>query len=162
MPGDEYDAIQKSYSTLGPRLAEVSEIFYARLFARHPDVRRLFPADMGLQVGHLRAALALIGRNVSVLKSLEGPLMELGAQHVSYGARPEHYPIVRDLLAESIACVMGPAWTPDLEAEWKRLLEWVCNVMLRGAALGLIGDPSAIHIKVEPPKTRKYLSSEGR
>lgn len=159
MPGDDYETIQRSYATLGPRLAEVSEIFYARLFARHPDVRRLFPADMGLQVGHLRAALALIGRNVRALKSLEGPLMELGVQHVGYGARPEHYPIVRDLLIESIQSVMGPAWTPELSEEWKRLLDWVSTVMLRGAALGLLGDAATPHVRIEPPKTRRYLSS---
>src|SRR5436305_9177366 len=84
--------IQQSYQLLIPQIAELTERFYARLFADHPETRRLFTRDMAAQRRHLAAALALVVRNLKMLDALEQPLRELGAHHAAMGVRPEHYP----------------------------------------------------------------------
>jgi hemoglobin-like flavoprotein len=34
---------------------------------------------------------------------------------VAYGAEPEHYPVVAEVLIASMAAVAGPAWKPEYE-----------------------------------------------
>ena len=89
---------------------------------------------MTLQRQHLAATLALLVRNLAYRDVLDGPLMDLGAQHVSFGARPEHYPVVRASLLGSLADALGPDWTAELAADWALLLDHAVAVMLEGHA----------------------------
>lgn len=86
---------------------------------------------------HFAVALSLICRNLQNFEALERPLMELGAQHAGFGARPEHYPVVCAILIESLGDVAGragAAWNPRLELDWTTVLDQVAQLMLRGAA----------------------------
>jgi nitric oxide dioxygenase len=58
----------------------------------------------------------------------------LGAQHVAYGARPEHYPIVASVMLASMAELAGDVWTPQIAAAWGQALNLVAGVMIDGAA----------------------------
>ena len=61
-------------------------------------------------------------------------LRELGARHVAYGARPEHYPVVGEVLIASMAEVAGPAWRPEYSRAWASAFGLVAGAMLEGAA----------------------------
>jgi hemoglobin-like flavoprotein len=136
------DRIRESFDLLAPRLDDLVSVFYRRLFEAYPGVRPMFPADLTRQRGHLAASLALVGKNLGRLEMLEEPLRNLGAAHVRYGARPEHYPIVRDTLLDAIAEVAGAAFTPTLRHDWHAALNAVAAAMLRGAA-GAVEDVAA-------------------
>lgn len=137
--------LRESFETFSPRLDEVVEVFYRRLFDAYPGVRPLFPADMTRQRGHLAASIALVCRNIERLEMLEQPLRALGASHVRYGAAPEHYPIVRDTLLDALAEVAGPAFTPGLRRDWHDALTAVAAAMLRGAEAAEASLPLAHH-----------------
>lgn len=126
--------VRASFHAVSPRLDALVAGFYDRLFARAPQVRAIFPADMSKQKFHLAAALALIGRNMDCLDVLEESLMGLGAQHVKFGASPEHYPLVRDALLDSLAEQVGVAWTEELRRDWTDAINAVSAMMLKGAA----------------------------
>src|SRR5688572_13172145 len=128
------DRVRESFEVLSPRLDHLVIVFYRRLFEAYPGVRPMFPADLTRQRGHLAASLALVCKNLGRLDMLEEPLRALGASHVGYGARPEHYPIVRDTLLDAIAEVAGAAFTPALRHDWHDALNAVAAAMLRGAA----------------------------
>jgi hemoglobin-like flavoprotein len=115
----------------GPRLAS---IFYAKLFERYPGVRTLFPTDIRAQEMKLMESLKAVVEHADANPALIAALQALGAKHVKYGAKPEHYPIVCDLLIEAMADAAGPAWSVRLAAEWRQALEIVSRVMLDGAA----------------------------
>lgn len=135
-PSASFKRIQDHHATLAGRMDEVSRVFYARLFAQHPEVRGLFPSDMTKLTGHLAAAMSLIVRNLRNFDALERPLMELGAQHHGFGAKPEHYPVVCVTLVEALREVSGPAWNAQLELDWTELWDRVAQLMIRGAAAG--------------------------
>jgi hemoglobin-like flavoprotein len=126
--------VATSYGALSGRLDELVDVFYRRLFETYPGVRPMFPVDMARQKGHLAASLALVCKNLSRLDLLEEPLMSLGASHVRYGARPEHYPIVRDTLLDALGEVAGASFTAELRRDWAAALNEVAAVLLRGAA----------------------------
>ncbi|MBU6414261.1 MAG: hypothetical protein KGS45_12410 [Planctomycetes bacterium] len=120
-----------AFSADGSRLAS---IFYAKLFERYPGVRTLFPADIRAQEVKLMDSLKAVVEHAEADPKLIEALKALGVRHVKYGAKPEHYPIVCDLLIESMADAAGPAWSVRLAAEWRRALEIVSRIMLAGAA----------------------------
>jgi hemoglobin-like flavoprotein len=61
-------------------------------------------------------------------------LRDLGASHVTYGARAEHYLVVGEVLIASMAEVTGDAWRPEHKGAWPAAFEIVAGVMLEDAA----------------------------
>lgn len=117
-----------------PAIPRAVELFYTRLFERHPSVRPMFPDDMTRQRGHLMATIALVAKNADRLDTLEEPLMQLGAHHASFGTKPDHYPLVRDGVIEALRDAAPDAWSPDIERAWLIALNRVAELMLMGAA----------------------------
>lgn len=132
MNHDSIQRIRASYLQIADRVPAMIERFYALLFQRLPAARPLFPDDMTRQRQHLLAALATVARNLDRTTALELPLRELGARHVAYGTRPEHYPVVRDALLAALAETAAEAWSPELDADWREALDQVAAAMLRG------------------------------
>jgi hemoglobin-like flavoprotein len=126
--------LQNHYMAIAPKSDALVERFYSTLFESHPAIRGMFPADMGRQREHLATALAVIARNYGQLAILEEPLIEMGARHAAYGAKPEHYSLVREALLNALAWVSGDAWTAELAEIWRAAIDRVAVSMLRGAA----------------------------
>jgi hemoglobin-like flavoprotein len=135
---DAIDRIRDCFSRL-TGLTAVAETFYNRLFEVAPEVRRLFAPDMTRQRGHFEAALSLVLRNITMLDVLSPSLMALGAEHVGYGTRQEHYAVARDCLIYALRHHAGDAWSEQLERDWHEAIEAVMAPMLRGAALATTG-----------------------
>src|SRR6185503_13419922 len=109
----------ESFDAVAPRGDELMEEFYGRLFEAAPAVKPLFAGtDMRRQRAMLLSALALMRRSLRDLDSIVPTLRQLGARHVAYGARPEHYPVVAEVLIASMAAAAGPGWTPEYEDAW--------------------------------------------
>jgi hemoglobin-like flavoprotein len=130
----ELDALETSFDLIAPRGEELMDIFYARLFAVAPAVTPLFAAtDLRRQKAHLLGALVLLRNSLRNLDAIVPTLRELGGRHVAYGARPEHYPVVGEVLIASMAEQAGEAWRPQYERAWTAAFDIVAGVMLDGA-----------------------------
>jgi hemoglobin-like flavoprotein len=127
------NALETSFDLVAPRGDELMDEFYSRLFAAAPSVRPLFPDDMKRQKTMLLGALVLLRKSLRDLDAIVPKLRELGARHVAYGARPEHYPVVGSVLIASLAAVAGDAWTPEYEQAWSEAFDVVAATMLAGA-----------------------------
>lgn len=130
----DVELLQASYAALAPHAEELAERFYERLFATAPAVRPLFLDDTKQQQ---RALIAAIGTIIGHLRSpekLTAYVSGLGARHVAYGAKPEHYPVVGSVLLETMAEVAGDAWSDELARAWARGLSAVSSLMIEGMA----------------------------
>jgi hemoglobin-like flavoprotein len=128
-------ALQTSFDLVAPHGDELMDRFYARLFAAAPEVEPLFAgADMKAQKSMLLGALVLLRRHLRDLETIIPILRGLGARHVAYGARPEHYPVVGAALIASMADVAGDDWRPEHERAWTAAFDVVAGAMLEGAA----------------------------
>jgi hemoglobin-like flavoprotein len=128
------DALETSFDHIAPRGDELMDVFYTRLFAVAPSVKPLFAGtDLKRQKAMLLAALVLLRRSLRDLDSMTPALRELGARHVRYGALPQHYPVVGEVLISSMAQVAGEAWTPEYELAWTEAFTIVAGAMLEGA-----------------------------
>jgi hemoglobin-like flavoprotein len=129
----DLESLETSFDLLAPRGDELMDEFYARLFAAAPAVRPLFPADMKKQKSMLLAALVLLRKSLRNLDAIVPTLRNLGARHVAYGARPEHYPVVGATLIASMAALAGDAWKPEYETAWAAAFDVVAGAMIEGA-----------------------------
>jgi hemoglobin-like flavoprotein len=128
------DALEASFDYIAPRGDELMDVFYTRLFAVAPSVKPLFAGtDLKRQKGMLLAALVLLRQSLRDLESVTPALRALGARHVRYGAQPQHYPVVGQVLISSMAQVAGDAWTPEYELAWTEAFAIVAGAMLEGA-----------------------------
>ena len=75
-------------------------------------------------------------------------LRRLGARHVAYGARPEHYPIVGEVLIAALAEVAGAAWRPEYERAWNAGFGLVAGAMLEGAHAAMQGSCDTVETAV--------------
>jgi methyl-accepting chemotaxis protein len=113
---------------------ELTARFYRRLFEVAPATRALFPGtDLRRQEHALLSALVALRGALREPAALVPPLEQLGARHVRYGVRPEHYPVVGAVLLEVMAEVGGARWRSEYSAEWARALQFVADAMLAGA-----------------------------
>jgi hemoglobin-like flavoprotein len=131
----DLDALETSFDLVAPKGDELMEIFYARLFAVAPAVQPLFAgSDMKRQQAMLLSALVLLRKSLRDLERVVPTLRNLGARHVAYGAKAEHYPVVGEVLIGAMATVAGEAWEPRFEAAWTEAFGVVAGAMLEGAA----------------------------
>ena len=131
----DLEALETSFDLVAPRGDELMDVFYARLFDAAPAVRPLFAGtDLKRQKAMLLSALVLVRKSLRDLDAIAPTLHKLGARHVDYGARPEHYPVVAAVLIASLAEIAGPAWRPHHERAWDAALGVVAGAMLDGAA----------------------------
>jgi hemoglobin-like flavoprotein len=134
------DVLETSFDLLAPRGEELMDEFYSRLFAVAPAVKPLFPDDLRRQKAMLLAALVLVRKSLRDLDAIAPTLRGLGARHVAYGAKSEHYSIVGQVLIGSMAEIAGEAWRPEYEHAWAAAFELVAATMLEGAATAQLAD----------------------
>ncbi|MDA0167774.1 globin domain-containing protein [Solirubrobacter taibaiensis] len=130
----DLNALETSFDLVAPKGDELMEIFYADLFAAAPAVQPLFAGtDMQRQRSMLLAALGLLRRSLRNLDAILPALQQMGARHVAYGAMPEHYPVVGQVLIGAMAKVAGPEWRPQYTAQWQSAFAIVAGAMIEGA-----------------------------
>jgi hemoglobin-like flavoprotein len=127
-------ALETSFDLIAPRGDELMDAFYAGLFSAAPAVEPLFAGvDLKRQKTMLLGTLVLLRKSLRNLDAILPKLRELGARHVAYGALPEHYPVVGEVLIGAMKAVAGPAWTLEYEQAWSEAFGVVAAVMIEGA-----------------------------
>jgi hemoglobin-like flavoprotein len=132
-PALDINALERSFDLIAPHAEQVVETFYTDLFTRAPELRGLF-RDIDRQRRSLLATLGVLRESLRDLPGIAPQLRGLGARHVRYGASPEHYPVVIQLLVAAMAEAGGDRWTSSDTTEWESALAVVTAEMLAGAA----------------------------
>ncbi|MGW3357243.1 globin domain-containing protein [Streptomyces bungoensis] len=128
--------VRATLPAVGAAIGEITERFYARLFAAHPDLLRdLFNRGnqaSGAQKQALAGSIAAFATHL-----LEHPdsrpdamLSRIAHKHASLGVAPEHYPIVHEHLFAAIAEILGDAVTPEVAAAWTEVYWLMANALI--------------------------------
>src|SRR6201747_2402551 len=110
--------VQDSFAKVAPISEQAAVLFYGRLFEVAPSVRAMFPDDMKEQRKKLMATLAVVVNGLTNLEAVLPAASALAKRHVSYGAKPEHYPVVGGALLWTLEKGLGEAWTPEVASAW--------------------------------------------
>jgi methyl-accepting chemotaxis protein len=131
----DVEALEESFDLVAPQGDELMKKFYDRLFEAAPSVQPLFAdVDMDRQRQALLNMLIVLRESLRDLDDIAPDLEDLGARHVDYGAQPEHYPVVGEVLIGSMADIAGDAWKPEYTAAWQEAYGVVQDVMVSGAS----------------------------
>ncbi|MFO1244766.1 MAG: globin family protein [Ramlibacter sp.] len=133
MTPQQINLVQETFADVKPIAATAAELFYNRLFTLDPALRPLFKGEMGQQGQML---MSMIGSAVGGLRNLEklAPVVrQLGARHVRYGVRTEHYATVGSALLWTLEQGLGPKFTPDVRDAWTAAYTLLSDVMQLGA-----------------------------
>jgi nitric oxide dioxygenase len=113
--------IEASVPVLREHGSAITNCFYGKMFAAHPELKNLFNMgnqQSGVQQQSLASALYAYAANIDNQQALAPVISRIVHKHVSIGIRAEHYPIVGKYLLEGIADTLGTAATPELLAAW--------------------------------------------
>ena len=121
LTADDIMLVRASFARVVPVRDAAADLFYARLFERAPQLRKLFPADLRQQKQKLMAALMMAVGALHDLDALVPKIKALGMRHAGYGAAAAHYEVVGDVLLLTLARALGDAFTPDVRAAWTKV-----------------------------------------
>ena len=131
---DDIRRVRESFALVVPIKEAAADLFYNRLFEIAPLVRGLFPDDLREQKRKLMAMLATAVAGLHNLDKLVPAVKDLGARHVGYGAKAEHYAVVGEALLWTLESGLGEAFTPDVRQAWTKVYNTLAAVMQAGAA----------------------------
>jgi hemoglobin-like flavoprotein len=118
MNASQIKLVQESFAKVAPISETAAVLFYDRLFEVAPTVKAMFPADMTEQRKKLMATLAVVVNGLGNLESVLPAASALAKRHVSYGAKPAHYPVVGAALLWTLEKGLGDGWTPEVADAW--------------------------------------------
>ncbi|MFN0133379.1 MAG: globin domain-containing protein [Phycisphaerales bacterium] len=122
--------LKATYDRVRSNELRLAEVFYAKLFAAAPPLRQLFRGDPNAQAQKLTAALDAVVRNLEHPAENAAMLAALGRRHADYGAKPEHYGLVIDLLVESMREILGSTANLGALEEWRLALQLISKQMI--------------------------------
>jgi nitric oxide dioxygenase len=133
MSPQQIQLVQQSFAEVKPIAAAAAGLFYTRLFVLDPSLRPMFKGEMTKQGQML---MSMIGAAVAGLRNLEtlAPVVrQLGARHVGYGVRAEHYATVGSALLWTLERGLGEKFTPEVRDAWAAAYGLLSEVMQLGA-----------------------------
>ena len=125
--------VRASFSLIVPIQDTVASLFYDRLFATAPELRQLFRGDLGRQKRKLMNLLTTCIGRLHDFSALAPGIRELGARHVGYGVKPQHYATIGETLLWALARSLGAAFEPELRSAWVKVYELLAKTMQAGA-----------------------------
>ncbi|MFF4114143.1 globin domain-containing protein [Streptomyces sp. NPDC001714] len=128
--------VRATLPAVGEAIGEITERFYARPFAAHPELlRNLFNRGnqaAGTQRQALAGSIAAFATHL-----LDHPdrrpdalLSRIAHKHASLGVTREQYDVVHEHLFAAIAEVLGEAVTPEVAAAWDEVYWLMANALV--------------------------------
>ena len=129
MTPEQIELVQTSFKKVMPIAGAAADLFYDRLFAIAPEVRPLFPQDLGEQKKKLMGMLGTAVGSLHKLEMILPAVKDLGARHRTYGVTAAHYAPVGAALLWTLEKGLGPDFTPEVKAAWTDTYTALAGVM---------------------------------
>ncbi|MGW2640963.1 globin domain-containing protein [Streptomyces sp. NPDC001348] len=128
--------VRATLPAVGAAIGEITERFYAGLFAAHPELLRDLFNRGNQAAGTQRQALA--GSIAAFATHLvdhpdrrpDAMLSRIAHKHASLGVTPEQYRVVHEHLFAAIVDVLGEAVTPEVAAAWDEVYWLMANALI--------------------------------
>lgn len=131
---NDIELVQTSFAKVVPIAETAAGLFYGRLFETAPEVKPLFSeSNMTEQGKKLMATLGIAVQGLSNLEKTVPVLQKLAKNHVEYGVKAEHYPLVGAALIWTLEQGLDDDFTPDVKAAWVGVYDLVSSTMIDAA-----------------------------
>ena len=133
MTGEQIRLVRESFEKVAPMADTAAQLFYARLFDLDPSLESLFKGDMAEQGRKLMQMIGVAVKSLDRLEQVMPAVEALGARHVAYGVRDEHYRTVGRALIWTLRKGLREEFTPEAEAAWAEVYAALAGAMKGGA-----------------------------
>jgi len=131
LTANEIELVRASFAQVVLIQDTAADLFYDRLFAIAPNLRRLFPVDLCEQKRKLIQMIATAVGGLNNLDRLVPAVKALGARHSGYGVTATHYEFVGEAL---LWRGLGKGFTPEVRSAWTNVYGVLAGTMQAGAA----------------------------
>jgi hemoglobin-like flavoprotein len=129
---ESIEIVRASVKELRGQEDVLAELFYEQLFAMVPEVRVLFPPDMGAQHVRLLEALLSTIDGLDDPEAMERRLVTLGADHFRRGVAEEQFLYVPHALVRAVRELQQGDWSSSLSSAWIGLYSWMIDHLATG------------------------------
>ncbi len=110
--------VQTSFAHVVPIATIAADLFYGRRFEIAPQLRRMFPDDLGEQKKKLMTMLGTVVNGLTRLDTLMPAVRALGKRHAGYGVHAEHFAPVGSALLWTLEQGLGKDYTAEVKDAW--------------------------------------------
>ncbi len=126
--------VQTTWEQVVPIADTAADLFYGKLFEIDPALKPMFPSEMAEQKKKLMMTITVAVRGLGNVGALVPVLKSLGAKHVAYGVKDEHYATVGAALLWTLGQGLAEAFTEEVKAAWVAVYTLLADTMKAGAA----------------------------
>jgi hemoglobin-like flavoprotein len=134
MTPEQVGLIKESWSKVLPISDKAAELFYGKLFELDPDIKPLFKGDMEEQGKKLMKMINTAVNGLDRLDEIVPAVQQLGARHIAYGVKDEHYDTAGAALLWTLGAGLGDAFTEDTKEAWAAVYGVLADTMKAAAA----------------------------
>jgi hemoglobin-like flavoprotein len=134
MTPEEIKIVKRTWKILmgiDPKI--IGDAFYAKLFADHPSLRKMFPSEMNKQYIKLVDMLSSIIMSLDHLESVSSDIVAMSKGHTGYGVKPAHYDMVGSALMWTLQKGLGGEWNQDTEKAWRKCYQSLADTMIQNS-----------------------------
>lgn len=134
MTPEQLVLVKESWSKVVPISDKAAELFYGKLFELDPALKPLFKGNMEEQGKKLMKMINTAVNGLDRLEEIVPAVQQLGARHVAYGVKDEHYDTVGEALLWTLGAGLGDAFTEDTKEAWATVYGVLADTMKAAAA----------------------------
>lgn len=129
----QIELVQETFKKVIPVRLEVARLFYGRLFALDPTLRRMFRGDLEAQGDKLTATLARVVGELHRIEAILDSVKALAVRHLDYGVEERHYATVGAALLWTLEEGLGAGFTPEVKDAWAAAYGLLSGAMIAAA-----------------------------
>jgi hemoglobin-like flavoprotein len=137
--------VQETFERVAAAGAQLSEIFYAELFAIDPGLRAMFDHDMRRQHMKFLMTLTLIVRSLPEPEKFQQAIQHLAIKHVHYGVQSRHFTPFGNALLRTLKKTLGPGYTREVAVAWEEAFRMLARTMKQAEFNAGIAERTAQH-----------------
>ncbi len=131
MTPEQIQLVKKTWRVFrGIKPETVGDLFYSKLFADNPGLRKMFPRNMQEQYQKLIDMLNAIVIRLNQLEELSDEIAAMARRHEGYGVKTSHYKLVGAALLWTLQKGLGDDWTPEVEKAWTTCYTVLSDTMI--------------------------------
>ena len=128
--------IERSFEIAAERCEDLTPLVYRRLHAEHPETIAMFrtegsePVKGSMLALTIDAILDFAGPRTRHFRMIECEI----SSHDAYGTPRDLFIAFFGVIAGTLHEILGPDWSPEIDAAWRKLLEEIKDVVARSEA----------------------------
>jgi hemoglobin-like flavoprotein len=123
--------IEHSFEIAALRCEDLTPLVYRRLHAEHPETIAMFrtegsePVKGSMLALTIEAILDFAGPRTGHFRMIECEI----SSHDAYGTPRDLFIAFFGVIAGTLREILGPDWSPEMDAAWRKLLEEIKDVV---------------------------------